>query len=104
MLAVEQIRGSVRAREFRLTTHAETEREADTINLAEIEEAFGSSDCEILEAYPDDPPGASCLSLGFTRAGDPLHAVLGTVNELLVFVTIYRPEPRLWENWRIRSE
>jgi hypothetical protein len=79
------------------------EREADAISLQEIEEAFGSESLELLEDYPSDPRGASALFLGFTKASRPLHTVIGTAGPgLVVFITLYRPNARLWYNWRRR--
>ena len=94
--SIEWMKEAVRAGRYRLTLHAEAEREGDTIAVTEIEEAFGSESPELLEEYPHDPRGPSVLLLGFTRAGNPLHAVVATsVAYIAVFVTLYRPDPSL---------
>ncbi len=85
-----------------MTEHAEREREADAVSMIEVEEAF-SSDVELLEDYPNDPRGHSALCLGFTRQGTPIHAVVSTASpDIVVFVTLYRPDPKLWRDWRRR--
>lgn len=64
----------VAAGQYRFTQHAEVERHADQITMAEFEAAF-SVNCEVIEDYPTDPRGASCLALGFVdsdHAYDPL--------------------------------
>ena len=93
----------VQAGRYRLTTHAGVERENDAISRLEFESALGSADLEILENYPDDPRGASGLFLGFTDNGQPIHAVVGLSNpNLVVVITVYRPDPEMWYDWRVR--
>ena len=99
----ERVRRAVRTGTYRLTEHAELEREADTILMNELEEAFGSEIVELVEDYPDDPRGPSALFLGFTDQDRPLHVVLSMANSVtVVFVTLYRPDPALWHEWRKR--
>jgi hypothetical protein len=99
------IQRNVQAKSYRLTSHAEREREADQITVREIEEALLSRRCEVIENYPDDPRGASCLVLGFTAEGLPLHLVCGvSLPDVMVIITVYRPHPDKWFNWRIRKE
>lgn len=40
-----------------------------TITLQDMEEALVSEEAEIIEDYPNDPRGHSCLILGFTKEG-----------------------------------
>ena len=98
------IKQKVRTKSYRLTSHAEREREADQITVREIEEALLSERCEVIENYPDDPRGASCLVLGFTGEGLPLHLVCGvSLPDVMVIITVYRPHPDKWFDWRIRK-
>jgi hypothetical protein len=98
------IQQKVRAKSYRLTSHAEGEREADQITIREIEEALLSEHCEVIENYPDDPRGASCLILGFTAEGLPLHLVCGvSLPDVTVVITVYRPHSDRWSDWRIRK-
>ncbi|MBI2917883.1 MAG: DUF4258 domain-containing protein [Chloroflexi bacterium] len=100
----DRVRRSIVEGAYRLTGHAEREREADAISMAEVEQAFGSGTVELLEDYPDDPRGHSALFLGFTRGGRPLHAVVGMADpDVLILVTLYRPDPKLWHDWRRRA-
>jgi hypothetical protein len=81
-------------REFLVTFHAHQERQAEGIRIAEIREAL--SHAEILESYPDDPRGVSCLVLGFAGRR-PLHIVCGqTTSEKLVIITVYSPRKPKW--------
>lgn len=101
---IEQIKSLISFKKYRLTFHAEGEREADRIFISEIEEAFSSETCMIIEDYPEDKRGHSSLVLGFTKAGDPIHMVCAIHEDSLVIITIYRPDPELWVDWRIRKE
>ena len=54
---------------------------------------------EIIEQYLDDTPYASCLILGYTRSGRPLHLVCASVftEERLIVITTYQPDPNRWD-------
>ncbi len=100
---LEEVRRFVREARYRLTLHAENERDRDRIPVREIEEALSSSRAEIIEDYPADPRGPSLLVLGFTEAGMPIHAVCALAEDLVI-ITLYRPKPRRWIDWRRRRE
>ncbi len=102
---IEQIRSLVNERKYRLTLHAENERDADQITLGEIETALLSSKNKVIENYANDPRGPSNLILGFTTQGQPIHILCGMKDPtMLVIVTVYRPNPDKWTNWQIRKE
>ncbi len=99
------VQSRVRARQYRLSSHAEREREADQISMREIEEALLSARLDVIEDYANDPRGASCLLVGFTRKSKPIHLVCGiSLPDVIVVITIYRPNPAEWINWRRRKE
>jgi len=59
---------------------------------------------EIIEDYPDDKYGPSCLILGFTRRGRPLHVQCSYPSRPLVkIVTLYEPDDDLWTDFRRRK-
>jgi hypothetical protein len=102
----KQVEELVHAGRFEFSKHAEREREADTISMAELEEAL--INCEGIEDYPDDPRGASFLALGFSK-DRPIHAVCAIRNDPdeLLLVTVYDPSksPAEWtEGYRKRRE
>ena len=61
---------------------------------------------EIIEDYPDDKPYPSCLVLGKTSIGDPVHSVwaYNEFNKWAVIVTAYRPNPEVWIDWKKRKD
>lgn len=102
---LEHIKRLVAQGNYRLTLHAEVERDADMITAQQIEDVLLSKEAKIVEDYPNDPRGPSCLILGFTNKGLPIHVVCGLGDsETLIIITVYRPEQRLWIHWQIRRE
>ncbi len=102
---LEQIKSLVKQKKYRITLHAELERDADQITMRELKEALLSPKAKIVEDYPNDPRGMSCLMLGFTKQTYPIHIVCGIGEpEILIIITVYRPDPKKWINWQIRKE
>lgn len=93
----EKIRKLATEGRYEFSKHAERERQLDMILVNELEDAL--KNCEIIEDYPDDPRGASCLVLGFSGQR-PIHAVCTIkVNpEELLLITVYDPSKRP-NNW-----
>ena len=55
--------------------------------------------CEILENYPDDPRGESCLALGFATDQNPVHIVCGRNRSgHLILITVYIPRLPKWKD------
>jgi Domain of unknown function (DUF4258) len=102
----QTIRELIRSGRYEFSKHAEREREADEITMAEFEEALVQ--CETIEDYPNDPRGPSSLVLGFC-GNRPVHAVcaLKTDPSEVLIITLYDPSrrPEKWtENYRRRKE
>ena len=51
---------------------------------------------EVIEDYPGDVRGPSCLTLGWTGAGEPVHAVVTTPRPYVFVITAYRPSSARW--------
>jgi len=67
--------------------------------------AMAIANGEIVEDYPDDPRGHSCLVLGYVEPGKPVHAVCGMdPSGTLIIITVYFPEPPKWINERTRGK
>lgn len=102
----QTIRSLVRSGKYEFSKHAERERQADQITVMEFEEAL--IQCDIIEEYPDDPRGPSCLALGLSGRR-PIHAVCAIKagpDEVLI-ITVYDPSkrPEKWtEDYRSRKE
>lgn len=72
------------------------------IGTRHIEEAIRRG--IVIEDYPNDPRGASCLLLGVVNQR-PLHVVCGRLDaDEILIITAYEPDPREWENdWKTRK-
>ena len=90
---IRKIKKLVKRKNYRLTLHAETERDADSISVVEIEEALLHNDVEIIEDYPDDPRGHSSLLVGFPGEGEAIHALCSIHEETLVIITVLQTGP-----------
>lgn len=98
-----RIQRQLQSGNYRLSLHAEDERAAEEtgfIERREIAEAIERG--EIIENYPDDMRGPSCLLYGRTAAGRPLHLVCTTSRPRLIIITVYEPTPPAWTTPRER--
>ena len=95
-LTPEFIRREVENQTYQISIHADDERLADGLKINELEIAL--KNCEIVERYPEDPRGESCLALGFV-AGKPIHFVCGRNRAgHLVLITVYAPSMPKWKD------
>jgi hypothetical protein len=53
---------------------------------------------EVIEDYPEDERGQSCLMLGFGENNRPLHIVCAPKKEYLAIITTYVPSSQDWKN------
>lgn len=53
-------------------------------------------DGEIIEDYPEDVRGHSCLILGHGLDRRPIHVVCSPKDEYLAVITAYVPDPAQW--------
>jgi hypothetical protein len=101
---LEEIRSKILRRQYEFTKHAVDQTIIRNISVDEMEEAI-SGRCEIIEDYPDDKYGPSCLILGFTKAGRPLHIQCSYPSRLLInIITLYEPDLDLWIDFRVRKQ
>lgn len=102
MVMIEGIRAKFERRQYEFSKHAVDQSIIRDIGVGEVEEAIGGQS-EIIEDYPKDKYGPSCLVLGFTKAGRPLHVQCSYPTRPLVkIITLYEPDPDLWINFRVR--
>ena len=100
---LDEIQIKIQRRRFEFSKHAVDQSIIREISVAEIEQAM-SNLSEVIEDYPDDKYGPSCLILGFTDSGRPLHIQCSYPSRPLIkIVTVYQPDPELWIDYRIRK-
>jgi hypothetical protein len=103
MAMIEEIRAKIERRQHEFSKHSVDQGIIRDISVAEVEDVI-SGPSEIIEDYPDDKYGPSCLVLGFTRARRPLHIQCSYPTRPLVkIITLYEPDPDLWIGFRVRK-
>lgn len=104
---LEEIRNLIQQGHYEYSLHAQQERLEENLDTVEIEGAI-LRQSEMLEEYPQDPRGESCLVLGFVGA-EPIHVVLGWAKrklgdeKTLRMITVYRPSMPKWKDPRTRG-
>lgn len=53
---------------------------------------------ELIEDYPNDPRGHSCLMLGSGDSGRAVHVVCSPKDDYLAIITAYLPDPGQWSD------
>jgi hypothetical protein len=86
---------------YLLTEHASERAAWRGILSRELEEVVANG--EVIEDYPDDKYGLSCLILGRTTFGRILHIQVSYPPSAKV-ITVHEPDPDRWDdNFRVRQ-
>ena len=94
---LDEIRVLVQGDRYVYSVHADFERKADNLTLAQVEKALLNG--KILEQYPDTGRGESCLIVGFSET-QPIHVVCGWRGEKVAIITVYVPSlPGFVDPW-----
>lgn len=93
---------AIAAGRSRFTSHGAIEAAADGLAESEIHHSVFHG--EIIEDYPNDQPLPSCLVFGRAPDGNPVHSVWAYNRETrrAAMITVYRPDPERWIDWRAR--
>ena len=87
--------------EFEFSQHAVDQVLVRHITVEEIREAIAAA--SVVEDYPTDKYGPSCLLLGFTAAARPIHVQVSHPSRPLIkVVTVYEPDVSRWIDYRYR--
>lgn len=98
---IKEISDKIIAGKFEYSRHAVDQSILRDILVAELVEAI--TEGEIIEDYSEDKYGPSCLVLGFTTAGRPLHIQTSYPERAFIkIITIYEPDPDIWIDNRSR--
>lgn len=91
---LDQLHMLIRQKAYLLTAHASDRAAQRGIVSREIEEGILAG--EVIEDYPDDKYGPSCLIMGKTTAGKTLHVQVSYPPGVKV-ITVYAPSLEEWE-------
>jgi hypothetical protein len=101
MSLIDEIREKISRDQFELSKHAADRALLRDIEMREVREAISNGG--VIEDYPDDKYGPSCLILGWTQTGRPLHIQCSYPSRPLVkVITLYEPDPSLWIDLKTR--
>lgn len=102
VLDIELLKSKIKDDQFEFSKHALDQSVIRRISVREIREAFVSG--ELVEDYPDDNRGPSCLMLGFTKSGRPIHIHCSYPSRVIIkIVTVYEPDEDRWIENRYRK-
>ena len=101
---IQNIISAIQEKCLRITDHADEEAQADYLTFDEI--FLSVLQGEVIEDYPTDKPYPSCLIYGSNFEGEPIHSVwaFNDKTKCAVLITVYRPDPNRWINWRERRK
>ncbi len=102
MALVDEIREKVAIGVFEYSQHASDQSLLRQISVAELRQAVSTA--QVIEDYPNDKYGPSCLLLGFTDADRPIHIQCSYPSRpVLKIITVYEPDIALWTDFRVRK-
>ena len=95
------IQEAIATGKYQFSVHAVKRTIERHISRMEIEQAVAKA--EIIEDYPDDKYGPSCLLYGKSAGGRALHIQVSLPPNVKI-ITVYEPEPAEWEDYRVRKK
>ncbi len=103
MPLIEDIRKKIKANEFEFSKHAVDQSIIRKISVSEVREVILQKS-ELIENYPDDKYGPSCLILGYTDENRPLHIHCSYPSRIVIkIITLYEPNPGKWVDLKKRK-
>jgi len=101
MPLIDEIAKKIEVDQFEYSKHAVDQSIIRRISVKEVREIF--TNAEIIEDYPADKYGPSCLIFGRTIAGRPIHIQCSYPSRPLIkVITLYEPHPATWIEFKIR--
>lgn len=98
---IDEIRRRAARGDFEFSQHAVDQAIIRHISVQELREVIAGG--EVIEAYPEDKYGPSCLIFGMTRGGRSIHVQCSDPSRPIVkIITVYEPDPALWVEFKVR--
>lgn len=92
---IEEIRQKFSNEQFEFSKHALDQSILRRIQVQEVRDAIASG--QVIEDYPDDKYGPSCLISGLTQDQRPIHVHCSyPYRPVIKIVTLYEPDPQRW--------
>ena len=100
---IDEIREKFAISLFEFSKHAVDQSILRRISVLEIRDAVSTG--EIIEDYPNDKYGPSCLIFEITEDKRPLHIQCShPPRPLIKIVTIYETDEDLWVDYKVRKQ
>jgi hypothetical protein len=100
---IDQLRSKIAANQFEFTRHALDQSILRGITVQELREAMEEG--EVIEDYPEDKYGPSCLVFGMTKSDRPIHFQCSHPSrEVVKIITLYQPDPEQWIDYKERRK
>ena len=101
MSLIGEVQQRIQSEQFEFSKHAVDQSIIRRISVQEVREAVAAAD--LIEDYPEDKYGPSCLLFGRTKAGRPLHIQCSyPMRPLLKIITLYEPDAARWIDFKTR--
>jgi hypothetical protein len=98
---IDDLRHEIASGQFEFSQHSVDQSILRHIRVQELREVIAVG--EVIEDYPADKYGPSCLVFGLTRVRRPLHIQCSYPSRPLVkIITLYEPDPQHWVDFKVR--
>jgi hypothetical protein len=98
---IEALRQKFSANRFEFSQHAVDASMVRRISVEEIRQVVAN--CKVIEDYPEDKYGPSCLLYGRTLSGRPIHIHCShPTRDPVKIITVYQPDPDSWTDFSAR--
>ena len=102
MSLITDIKKKIDSGQYEFSKHAVDQSIIRKISVKEVREVFRGG--EVIEDYPEDKYGPSCLVFGLTRAKRPIHIQCSYPSrQLIKIITMYEPSSENWLDFRKRK-
>ena len=103
MSIIDEIRHKITTDRFEFSRHAVDQSIIRRISVQEVRDAIATG--KVIEDYPEDKYGPSCLIYGTTTAGRAIHLQCSYPSRPLVkIITLYEPDPDRWIDFKTRRQ
>ena len=102
MLRIDNIRKKIERGLFEFSKHAVDQSIIRRISVQNVREVISNG--TIIEDYPEDKYGPSCLIFGMTVVGRPIHIQCSYPSRFIIkIITLYEPDPVRWIDFKKRT-
>jgi hypothetical protein len=101
MSMIENIREKIEIDLFEFSKHAVDQSIIRNISVQDVRTVIANG--TIIESYPEDKYGSSCLIFGMTAERRPIHIQCSYPSRPIIkIITLYEPNPTRWIDFKKR--